>query len=106
MLYEVITKLIATETTRITDIYTRPILDKNGSATVEVELELTNDAFTAQNIEAHIKLTGKNFQSKENTATITQLLKPGVNKIVITSYSIHYTKLYDRPGPAVPEVFP
>ena len=66
---------------RINDVYTRPVLEKDGSATVEVELELLNDASYDQEIEAQVKLSGKNFKSKDYVVNLKQMLKPGSNKI-------------------------
>lgn len=74
-------KLVATGTTRITDVYTRPVLEKNGSAIVELELELTNDGSAAKDIEANIQIEGKNFESKSIVSSISQKIKPGVTTL-------------------------
>lgn len=74
-------KLIATGVSRINDVYTRPILEKDGSATVEVEVEIINDSGTQQEVETQVKLKGKNFNSQDYVANIIQILQPGTNKI-------------------------
>jgi beta-mannosidase len=74
-------KLVATGITRIEDVYIHSLLNKDGAATVVVELELINDTGTNQEIDAEIKFSGENFKSKEYSAIISEILKPGSNKI-------------------------
>ena len=86
-------KLIATGTSRIADVYAHPVLNKNGSATVEIELQLLNDEYIAQAVDAQIKLTGKNFKSKDYVANIQAKLSPGSN-ILKTSIKVDDPKLW------------
>ena len=86
-------KLVATGTSRITDVYAHSVLEKNKSATVELELELTNDAFLGKEVQAEISLSGKNFESKEYKAILSETLKPGENKFK-TSIKVPDAKLW------------
>ena len=77
-------KIIATGKTRITDVYTRPKLEKNGKAEVEIQLELTNDEFVPTEVEAEIRLSGQNFDSKTYTVKLKESLIAGKNKFTTT----------------------
>lgn len=85
-------KLVATGESRITDLYINPVVESKG-ATVEVELEVTNDSSSAMSVEAQIDLTGENFLSKNYTATIKEELQPGVN-IIKTSIKVPDAQLW------------
>jgi len=86
-------KLIATGVTRLTNVYAHSTLQKNGRATVDVEVELMNDAYVDQDIEAQIQLTGKNFTSKTYTASVKQSVKYGANTL-IASVKVPDAKLW------------
>lgn len=86
-------KLIATGTSRIADVYAHSILNKNGSANVNVEVELLNDEYVVQNVDAQIKLSGKNFKSNDYIANIKASLKPGSN-ILKTTIKVDDPKLW------------
>lgn len=86
-------KLIATGKNRIEDFYLHPVINKDKSATVEVEIEVNNESAANRNIEATIKLKGKNFKSNDYTGTISKSLKPGKN-IIKTTIKVDDPKLW------------
>ncbi|MEM9985645.1 MAG: sugar-binding domain-containing protein, partial [Bacteroidota bacterium] len=77
-------KLVATGSSRITDLYTHAKLEKDGSALVEVELEVTNDEFVPKQIEAEVSLKGKNFEAPPHRVVIQETLKPGLNRLQLS----------------------
>lgn len=74
-------KLVATGKARITDFYTRTILNKNGSARIDIELEVENNSSLTRSINSVFTLNGQNFKSKEYKLNVSSKLKSGKNKI-------------------------
>ena len=106
-------RLEAYEEAKVNDIYIQTRLGKKNSADLDIQLEVEYPGSTEKTVDIEIDIRGENFKSKSYTATLKQKLVPGINEIkatvqvpdaklwfpcVITSYSIHYTKLYEASG--------
>ena len=72
-------RLEATGEVRIEDTYIESRIQKNGSADLNVKIELINDSKTTKEIEVDINIVGKNFQSKNYSVSVKKKAEPGSN---------------------------
>ncbi len=86
-------KMVTTGASRIIDTYAKTTLNKNGSATVDLELEIENTLSKSITVSTKSEITGENFQSDLIKKTAETVLKPGKNKVVQT-YQIPNAKLW------------
>lgn len=69
--------LEATGPVSISDTWVKSEVKKNGSATLDVEVEVFNDSYQPRELSINVKLSGKNFESKTYTGTLKQLCESG-----------------------------
>ncbi|GAF04506.1 glycoside hydrolase family 2 protein [Saccharicrinis fermentans] len=74
-------KMVRTGKVRFKDVYAHQKLNKNGTANVNLELEVENTSDQAKEMTFQASLNGKNFKMKEMRVEFTQVLKPGITKV-------------------------
>ncbi|MGQ1784768.1 beta-mannosidase [Saccharicrinis sp. GN24d3] len=74
-------KMVSTGKVRIQDTYANTTLNKDGTADVNMEVEVENTTNEPKEMTVIASVQGKNFESKAITAEITQLVQPGKHKI-------------------------
>ena len=98
MLYEVITRRTAAAQQRSSDALNRQLRDSFNALAAEA-LKSNNAQFlrlAKENLEQfHIRAEGELAKREK---AVENMVRPIREALVITSYSIHYTKLYEFPG--------
>jgi beta-mannosidase len=82
-------RLEAFEQAKIEDIYVQTTLGKNGSADLDIQVELNNEGNSSELVAIEIDVKGENFKSKTYSTTIQKQLISGVNEF---KTSIHIPK--------------
>ena len=104
MLYEVITACIPLEDAVLSKQLAEAVSHIQGNIP-EVELDEVADGKSVESIPADINVRNYSFTLVDNAVYYredsrmnkVELPKATEDRVVITSYSIHYTKLYDVP---------
>ncbi|PWJ58016.1 beta-mannosidase [Dyadobacter jejuensis] len=86
-------KLFTTGASSIKDVYAKTTLLKDGSAKVDLQLEIENFSGKTLTLSALSEITGENFSSEIIKRSSKINLKPGINKVV-HSYDIPKPKLW------------
>lgn len=74
-------KMIRSGKVRFNDVYANNVLNKDGSAAVNLELTLDNTTSESRNIDFVVSLTGKNFDMEPIEVAFTEKVAPGLHKI-------------------------
>ena len=74
-------KMIRSGKVRFNDVYANNVLNKDGSAAVNLELTLDNTSSESLNIDFVVSLTGKNFDMEPIEVAFTEKVAPGLHKI-------------------------
>ncbi|WP_430934182.1 glycosyl hydrolase 2 galactose-binding domain-containing protein [Saccharicrinis sp. 156] len=82
-------KMVQTGKVRFKDVYAHQQLNKNGSADVNLEIEVENTSDQPREMTFEAALNGKNFKMKEIKVEFTKTIKPGVSKV---EKNIHLAK--------------
>ncbi|GHB75012.1 glycoside hydrolase family 2 protein [Persicitalea jodogahamensis] len=85
--------MVMTGASRITDLFAKTKINTDGSATVDLEIEVNNTSKNPLSITATSSIEGENFSETPRTQARDFILKPGKNKIVQT-YEIPDPKLW------------
>lgn len=72
-------KIEATGKVRIDDTYIEPKVNSDGSAKLNVKVELFSESRRSKNVELNINVFGANFESETHTLHVTKKVKAGVN---------------------------
>ncbi len=70
-------RMVTTGTCRILDTYADPSINSDGSATIELEVEIENTTNVARETAVSVLIDGKNFESEDITVEFNQVLQPG-----------------------------
>ncbi|MEX0322605.1 MAG: glycoside hydrolase family 2 protein [Puniceicoccaceae bacterium] len=70
-------RMVTTGTCRILDTYANPSINDDGSATIELEVELENTTGAAKETAVSVLVDGKNFESEDILVEFNQVLQPG-----------------------------
>ena len=77
-------KMVSTGENRITDLFAKTKINSDGTARVDLEIEVENTGKTPIEVTATGSIEGKNFQSAVLTKATNFTLEPGKNKIIQT----------------------
>lgn len=69
--------LEATGPVSISDTYVESELQKNGSANLNIQVELFNNSYSKRDVLIDVRVKGKNFESKTYTTSLKRVCEPG-----------------------------
>lgn len=68
---------------KVNDIYVQSHVQNNGSAALDVQVEVNNPTRTAQTVHLDVNVQGENFKSQSFTTTVKKELQPGANVFTV-----------------------